>query len=72
MALKGKTVKRLKGIVQESAKRYEFDINAMDLMEDRFNLFLSVNLIYVRSDIAQIIKSVSATIVFDEFNEVEE
>lgn len=72
MVLKGKTVKRLKGIFQEIAKRYEFDIDTMELMEDRFNLFLSVTLIYVRSDIARIIKSVSATIVFNEFNEVKE
>jgi len=59
--------KRLKEIFQGIAERYEFEIDTMEVMEDHVHLFLSAPPRYAPSEIVQIMKSVSAKKVFQEF-----
>ena len=72
MVLKERIAKRLKEIFQEIAERYEFEIDAMEVMEDHVHLFLCAPPRYAPSNIVQIMKSISAKIVFQEFPEVKE
>ena len=72
MLLKGKLAERLKEIFKEIAERYEFEIDTAEVKEDHVHLFLVAPPRYSPSRIVQIIKSVSAKIVFKEFPEVKE
>ena len=72
MLLKGKLAERLKEIFKEIAERYEFEIDTAEVKEDHVHLFLVAPPRYSPSRIVQIIKSVSAKIVFKEFLEVKE
>ena len=71
LVLKGSLAKRLKEIFQEIAKRYEFEIDTMEVKEDHVHLFLTAPPRYSPSQVVQIIKSISAKVVFREFPEVE-
>jgi len=70
--LQEKIAKRLKDIFQGIAERYEFEIDTMEVMEDHVHLFLSAPPRYAPSEIVQIMKSISAKKVFQEFPEVKE
>ena len=68
--LTGKIATRLKEIFQEIAERYEFEIDTMEVVEDHVHVFLSAPPRYAPSRVVQIMKSISAKIVFQEFPEV--
>jgi len=72
MLLKGKLAERLKEIFKEIAERYEFEIDTAEVKEDHVHLFLVAPPRYSPSRIVQIIKSVSAKVVFKEFPEIKE
>ena len=72
MVLKGRVAKRLKEIFQEIAERYEFEIDTMEVMEDHIHLFLTAPPSYAPSEVVQIMKSISAKVVFQEFPEIKE
>ncbi len=62
--------KRLKEIFREIAEQYEFEINTMEVMDDHVHLFLVVPLKYAPARVVQIVKSISAKIMFQEFPEM--
>jgi len=70
MILKGDLAKRVREVFAEIAERYEFEIDTMELKEDHVHLFLSVPPRYSPAGVVQIIKSISAKVVFKEFPEV--
>ena len=70
MVLRGGLAKRVKVVFQEIAERYEFEIDTMEVKDDHVHLFLSVPPRYSPARIVQIIKSISAKMVFKEFPEV--
>ena len=61
---------RLKEIFCEIAERYEFEIDTMEAMEDHVHLFLVVPPKYAPARVVQIIKSISAKMMFREFPEI--
>ena len=61
---------RLKEIFREIAERYEFEIDTMEAMDDHVNLFLVVPPKYAPARVVQIIKSISAKMMFREFPEI--
>ena len=71
LVLKEALAKRLKEVFQEIAERYEFEIDTMGVKEDHVHLFLTAPPRYSPSQIVQIMKSISAKIVFREFPEIE-
>ena len=70
MILKGDLAKRLKVVFQEIAERYEFEIDTMEVKDDHVHLFLSAPPRYSPARVVQVIKSISAKMVFKEFAEV--
>jgi putative transposase len=70
MILKGDLAKRLKVVFQEIAERYEFEIDTMEVKDDHVHLFLSAPPRYSPARVVQVIKSISAKMVFREFPEV--
>jgi putative transposase len=70
MILKGDLAKRLKVVFQEIAERYEFEIDTMEVKDDHVHLFLSAPPRYSPARVVQVIKSISAKMVFKEFPEV--
>jgi REP-associated tyrosine transposase len=60
----------LKEIFREIAKQHEFEIDTMEVMDDNVHLFLVVSLKYALARVVQIIKSISAKIMFQEFPEI--
>jgi putative transposase len=72
IVLQGSVVKRLKEVFQGIAERYEFEIDTMEVMEDHVCLFLSAPPRYAPAEIVQIMKSISAKMVFREFPEIKE
>ncbi len=70
MILRGELAKRLKITFQEISERYEFEIDTMEVKDDHVHLFLSAPPRYSPARIVQIIKSISAKMVFGEFPEV--
>ena len=72
LVLSGGLAKRLKEVFQEIAERYEFEIDTMEVKEDHVHLFLTAPPRYSPSQIVQIMKSISAKVVFREFPEVRE
>lgn len=61
---------RLKEIFREIAERYEFEIDTMEAMDDHVHLFLVVPPKYAPARVVQIIKSISAKMMFREFPEI--
>ena len=70
MVLRGDVAKRLKVIFQEIAERYEFEIDTMEVKGDHVHLFLGAPPRYSPARVVQVMKSISAKIVFEEFPEV--
>jgi putative transposase len=70
MVLRGGLAKRVKVVFEEIAERYEFEIDTMEVRDDHVHLFLSVPPRYSPARVVQIIKSISAKMVFKEFPEV--
>ena len=62
--------KRLKTTFQEISERYEFEIDTMEVKDDHVHLFLSAPPRYSPARVVQIIKSISAKMVFEQFPEV--
>ena len=71
MVLRGDLARRLKIAFTEIADRYEFEIDTMEVKEDHVHLFLTAPPRYSPSQVVQIMKSISAEVVFREFPEVE-
>ena len=67
MVLRGELAKRLKTNIQEISERYGFEIDTMEVMDDHVHLFLSAPPRYSPARIVQIIKSISAKMVFKQF-----
>jgi len=70
MILGGELAKRLKMSFEEISERYEFEIDTMEVKDDHVHLFLSAPPRYSPAKIVQIIKSISAKMVFKQFPEV--
>ena len=70
MMLRGELAKRLKMTFQEISERYEFEIDTMEVKDDHVHLFLSAPPRYSPAEIVQMIKSISAKMVFKQFPEV--
>lgn len=70
MILGGELAKRFKMVFQEICERYEFEIDTMEVKDDHVHLFLSAPPRYSPAEIVQVIKSISAKMVFREFPEV--
>jgi len=70
MILKGDLAKRVREVFAEIAERYEFEIDTMEVKEDHIHLFLTAPPRYSPARVVQIIKSISAKVVFKEFPEV--
>ena len=65
--LGGEVREYLKGVFLEIAEEYEFRIDAMEVMADHVHIFIEAPPSYSPSEIAQIIKSISAREVFKRF-----
>ena len=70
MILRGELAKRLKTTIQEISERYGFEIDTMEVKDDHVHLFLSAPPRYSPAEIVQMIKSISAKMVFKQFPEV--
>ena len=70
MILKGDLAKRVREVFAEIAERYEFEIDTMEVKEDHVHLFLTAPPRYSPAGVVQIMKSISAKVVFKEFPEV--
>ena len=62
----------VKEMFQQIAEEYEFSIDIMEVMEDHVHVFLSAPPRYAPAEIVQIMKSISAKILFQEFPQVKE
>jgi putative transposase len=72
MVLGERIARRLKGIFQEIAERYGFEIDTQEVLDDHVHIFLSVPPRYSPAQVAQRLKSISARKVFQEFPEVKQ
>jgi putative transposase len=70
MILKGELATRLKVAFREIAERYELEIDTMEVNEDHVHLFLSVPPRYSPAQVVQILKSISARMMFKEFPKI--
>ena len=70
MILRGELAKGIKTSFQEISERYGFEIDTMEVKDDHVHLFLSAPPRYSPARVVQIIKSISAKMVFKEFPEV--
>jgi putative transposase len=70
MILKGNLAKRIREAFAEIAERYEFEIDTMEVKDDHVHLFLSAPPRYSPARVVQIIKSISAKMVFKQVREV--
>ena len=68
--MKKELAKRLKVAFQEIAERYEFEVDTMNVNEDHVHLFLSAPPRYSPAQVVQILKNVSARMMFKEFPKV--
>jgi putative transposase len=68
--LRGELAKGIKTSFQEISERYGFEIDTMEVKDDHVHLFLSAPPRYSPARIVQIIKRISAKMVFKEFPEV--
>ena len=72
MVLRGDLARRLKIAFREIADRYEFEIDTMEVNEDHVHLFLSAPPRYSPAQVVQILKSISARMIFKEFPKIKE
>ena len=70
MVLRGDLGRRVREVFGEIAERYEFEIDTMEVKGDHVHLFLSAPPRYSPARVVQIIKSISAKVVFKEFPDV--
>ena len=70
MILRGELANGIKTSFREISERYGFDIDTMEVKDDHVHLFLSAPPRYSPARIVQIIKSISAKMVFKQFPEV--
>ena len=70
MILRGELAKGIKTSFQGICERYGFEIDTMEVKDDHVHLFLSAPPRYSPARVVQIIKSISAKMVFKEFPEV--
>jgi len=70
MVLSKHVAKRLKEIFEEIAERYDFEIDTQEVMEDHVHIFLCGPPRNSPSQVVQILKSISARLVFQEFPEM--
>jgi len=61
---------RLTDILHEIAERYDFDIETMDVQPDHIHVFCSAPPRYAPSQVAAIMKSISAKKLFEEFPQI--
>ena len=70
MILRGELAERIKTTFQEISERYGFEIDTMEVKDDHVHLFLSAPPRYSPAEIVQMMKSISAKMVFKQFPEV--
>jgi putative transposase len=70
MVLRGRVAQRLKEIFRGIAARYEFEIDTQEVLDDHVPVLRSVPPRYAPAEVVQILKSISARMVFQEFPEV--
>ncbi|MEW6543385.1 MAG: IS200/IS605 family transposase [Nitrospirota bacterium] len=70
MVLRGRLAQRLQEIFVGIAARYEFEIDTQEIMDDHVHLFLSAPPRYAPAEVVQILRSISARKVFEEFPDV--
>ena len=68
--LKGAVAERAKELFQEIAEQYELTLDTLTVMEDHVHLFVSAPPRYAPAQIANILKSISAKKLFEEFPQV--
>lgn len=68
--LKGAAAKALKEILGEICREYDYEIKALEVMEDHVHLFVSCPQTAAPSDIARTLKSRSAILMFRRFPEL--
>jgi len=70
-SIDGDLARRLKVAFQEIAERYEFEIDTMEVNEDHVHLFFDgASSVFLRPQVVQILKSVSARMMFKEFSKI--
>ena len=67
MILRDELAKGIKTSFQEISERYGFEIDTMEVKDDHVHLFLSAPPRYSPARIVQVMKSISAKMVFKEF-----
>ncbi len=68
--LKGAIAERTQEIFQEIAEQYEFEIDTQEVMPDHVHVFMSAPPRYAPAQIANIMKSISAKKLFEEFPQI--
>ena len=68
--LRGDIKERVRDIIQEIATNHEFEIDTMEVADDHVHLFLSFPPRYSISKVVGILKSISASVIFQEHPEV--
>jgi len=68
--LKGAVAERAKELFQEIAEQYEMEMDTLQVMEDHVHIFLSAPPRYALAQIANILKSISAKRIFEEFPQI--
>jgi len=63
-------MERLKEIFREIAEQYDLEIDTMEVMDDHVHLFLVVPPKFAPAKVVQMLKSISAKIMFQEFPEI--
>ncbi len=69
--LRGDIRNRAKSIFEEVASNHDFEIEAMEIAEDHVHIFLSFPPRYSIANVVGILKSISASVIFDNHPEVE-
>ena len=67
--MKGDIRKRVQGVFKEISKNHEFDIDTLEVSEEHGHIFLSFPPIYSISKVVEIMKSISASVIFKEYPE---
>ena len=71
LILRGDIQKRVKSIFEEIAVNHDFEIDTLEVANDHVHVFLSFPPRYSISKVVGILKSVSASVIFREYPEVE-
>src|SRR5690625_2736836 len=68
--LKGNVADDLKGIIKCIAKKYMYDIKALEVMPDHIHLFVATKPTVAPTDVVRTIKSITTVKLFKEFPEL--